>query len=248
MQRALGILRLLAEERRPLGVAEVAQATGLPPATAHRLLVTLVEEGWADQDQQSTQYELGSDILGTAAVALAYSPFIQAAKATLSDISELSGLNSYLGVRVGHRVAYLASARGREGHDSKFRVGVVEQAHAIADGKVLLAGLDPKDLRAIYGGRTQLRSFTPATITRIEELERELSEVRTRGYALDRGERTDGWSYVAVPVRGRNGRVVAAIVAGGQDTMAPPEKLEWLAHEMRIAAEQLSIRLGFLEE
>ena len=248
VQRALAILRLLAEERKPLGVAEVAAATGLPPATAHRLLVTLVEEGWADQDPQSTQYELGSDILGTAAVALAYSPFIQAAKATLSDISELSGLNSYIGVRVGHRVAYLASARGRDGHDSKFRVGVVEQAHAIADGKVLLAYLEPRELQAIYGGRTQLRAFTPRTITTIDDLQRELGEVRAKGYAMDRGERTDGWSYVAVPVRGRRGRVVAAVVAGGQDTVASPDKLEWLAHEMRIAAEQLSLRLGFAEE
>ena len=80
VQRALGIVRLLAEVRKPLGVAEVSQTTGLPPATAHRLLVTLVEEGWVQQDPQSTQYELGTGILGTAAVALAYSPFIQAAK------------------------------------------------------------------------------------------------------------------------------------------------------------------------
>jgi DNA-binding IclR family transcriptional regulator len=36
VQRALAILRLLAEERKPLWVAEVAAATGLPPATAHR--------------------------------------------------------------------------------------------------------------------------------------------------------------------------------------------------------------------
>jgi DNA-binding IclR family transcriptional regulator len=248
VQRALAILRLLAEVRKPLGVAEVAQATGLPPATAHRLLVTLVEEGWADQDPQSTQYELGSDILGTAAVALAYSPFIQSAKATLSDISELSGLNSYAGVRVGRRVAYLASARGRDGHDSKFRVGVVEQAHAIADGKVLLAYMEPKELKALYAGRNELRAFTPKTITSFEALERELAEVRARGFAMDRGERTEGWSWVSVPVRGRRGRVVAAIVAGGSDAVATPEKLDWLAHEMRIAAEQLSIRLGFAEE
>jgi DNA-binding IclR family transcriptional regulator len=212
------------------------------------LLVTLVEEGWADQDPQSTQYQLGNDILGTAAVALAYSPLIQAAKATLSDISELSGLNSYLGVRVGHRVAYLATARGRDGHDSKFRVGVVEQAHAIADGRVLLAYLDDEELMAIYVDRTQLRSFTAKTITTVEALREDLRQVRAKGYALDIGERTEGWSYVAVPVRGRRGRVVGAMVAGGQDAVAPPDKLEWLAHEMRIAAEQLSVRLGFAEE
>jgi DNA-binding IclR family transcriptional regulator len=247
VQRALGIVRLLAEVRKPLGVAEVSQQTGLPPATAHRLLVTLVDEGWVQQDPQSTQYELGTGILGTAAVALAYSPFIQSAKVTLSDISEVSGLNSFLGVLVGHRVAYLASALGREGHDVKFRVGVVEQAHAIADGKVLLASLDPAEVRSLYKGRA-LRQFTPSTITDLDRLESELSDVRAKGYAVDRGERTEQWFYVAVPVRGRMGSVIAAIVCGGHESVLPPEKLEWLPHEMRIAAEQLSIRLGYLEE
>jgi DNA-binding IclR family transcriptional regulator len=247
VQRALAIVRLLAEVRKPLGVAEVAQATALPPATAHRLLVTLVEEGWVQQDPQSTQYELGTGILGTAAVALAYSPFIQAAKVTLNDISEVSGLNSFLGVLVGHRVAYLASAQGREAHEVKFRVGVVEQAHAIADGKVLLAGLDKREVRRLYEGRA-LRPYTPRTITSLPELERELEQVRARGYALDLGERTEHWNFVAVPVRGRQGKVIAAIVAGGHESAATPEKLEWLPREMRNAADQLSISLGYIEE
>jgi DNA-binding IclR family transcriptional regulator len=248
VQRALGIVRLLAEVRKPLGVAEVSQATGLPPATAHRLLVTLVEEGWVEQDPQSTQYELGTGILGTAAVALAYSRFVQAAKLTLNDVSEVSGLNSFLGVLVGHRVAYLASSPGREGHDPKFRVGVVEQAHAVADGKVLLAGMEPKRVRALYGPRPALRQFTPNTITNLDDLERELEDVRRKGYAIDRGERTPNWQFVAVPVRGRTGNVVAAIVAGGHESIVPPEKLEWLPREMHMAAEQLSARMGWVEE
>lgn len=248
VQRALTIVRLLAEVRRPLGVADVALATSLPPATAHRLLVTLVDEGWVDQDPQSAQYELGTGILGTSAVALAYSPFIQTAKVTLTDVADVSGLNTYLGVLVGHRVAYLASVRGRDGHDSKFRVGVVEQAHAVADGKVLLASLEPEALRALYSGRPALRQFTPKSPGSIEDLERDLAEVREKGFALDMGERTEGWNYVAVPVRGRGGRVIAAIVTGGPETVAPAEKMEWLPHEMRMAAEQLSARIGYGEE
>jgi IclR family acetate operon transcriptional repressor len=248
VQRALTIVRLLAEEHKPLGVAEVSQATGLPPATAHRLLSTLVEEGWVDQDPQSTQYELGPGMLGTAAVAIAYSTFIQAAKATLTDIAEVSGLNTYLGVRVGHRVAYLASVRGRDGHDNKFRVGVVEQCHAIADGKVLLAGLPENEVRRLYAGRTELRRFTPRTVTSVDELVGQLAEVRRNGYSLDIGERTDNWNWVAVPVRGRGGQVEAAVVCGGQEAIAPVEKLQWLTHEMRLASEQLSMRLGYGEE
>ncbi len=248
VQRALAIVRLLAEERRALGVAEVAHATGLPPATAHRLLCTLVEEGWAEQNPQSTQYQLGTAILGTAAVALAYSPLIQAAKATLSDISEMSGLNSFLGVLAGRRVAYLASVRGRDGQDPKFRIGVVEQAHATADGKVLLAYLDPKERQRLFAARTELRRFTERTIVSPEALEQELTNVRAKGFALDDGERTAQWSFVAVPVRARKGHVIAAIVCGGHESVAPAEKLDWLAHEMKIAADQLSMRLGFLEE
>jgi DNA-binding IclR family transcriptional regulator len=208
----------------------------------------LVDEGWVDQDPQSAQYELGTGILGTAAVALAYSPFIQAAKVTLSDIADVSGLNTYLGVLVGHRVAYLASVRGRDGHDSKFRVGVVEQAHAVADGRVLLASLEPAALRALFKDRGVLRQFTPGNPRNLEELEGRLGEVRDKGFALDIGERTEGQNYAAVPVRGRGGRVIAAITAGGPETVASLEKMEWLPHEMRMAAEHLSARIGYGEE
>jgi DNA-binding IclR family transcriptional regulator len=204
--------------------------------------VTLVE-GWADQNPQSTQYELRSDILGPPR---SLSLTVRSSGGRQPCPTSRTFRPQLIGVRVGHRVAHLASA-GSDGHDQQVPRGC-RGAHAIADGKVLLAYLEPTELQAIYGGRTQLRAFTPRTITTIDDLQRELGEVRANGYAMDRGERTDGWSYVAVPVRGRRGRVVAAVVAGGQDAVASADKLEWLAHEKRIAAEQLSLRLGFAEE
>jgi DNA-binding IclR family transcriptional regulator len=93
-----------------------------------------------------------------------------------------------------------------------------------------------------------LRQFTANTITNFDDLERELDKVRAQGFAVDHGERTPNWYFVAVPVRGRDGKVIAAIVAGGSETVLPPEKLEWLPREMHMAADQLSVRMGYLEE
>ena len=56
--RCLAIIELLAEDSsaRPLG--EIAEALGLPKSGAHRLLTTLCELGWAEQDIETSFYRL----------------------------------------------------------------------------------------------------------------------------------------------------------------------------------------------
>jgi DNA-binding IclR family transcriptional regulator len=76
-------------------------------------------------------------------------------------------------------------------------------------GKVLLAFMDPRERKSILSGA--LESFTPYTITRAGNLERELVKVRRRGYAIDREEITRGIMCAAAPVADGEGRVLAAI-------------------------------------
>lgn len=45
--RALVLLEHLASARRPLGISELARATGIPKTTVHRLVAVLVAHGMA---------------------------------------------------------------------------------------------------------------------------------------------------------------------------------------------------------
>ncbi|ARP92884.1 IclR family transcriptional regulator [Bordetella genomosp. 9] len=59
LQRAFIVLRALADAKgEPLRLTEIAQRTGLPPATAHRVLQALIQQDVVEQPDGSKAYQL----------------------------------------------------------------------------------------------------------------------------------------------------------------------------------------------
>src|SRR2546423_11282218 len=57
-ERCLAIIELLAERAASMPLGEIAERLGLPKSGAHRLLATLVNLGWAEQDPETSFYRL----------------------------------------------------------------------------------------------------------------------------------------------------------------------------------------------
>lgn len=89
-------------------------------------------------------------------------------------------------------------------------VGTRLPAHCTSMGRVLLAAL-PEDERERRLSAMSLQARTPKTITDPDKLRQVLSQVRRQGWALINEELELGLISLAVPVRDRSGRVVAAI-------------------------------------
>lgn len=241
VERALGVLEVFFEDAGSISVTEVAAKTGLPPATTHRVLATLVGMGWLEQDLRSSRYQLSEQLLGSAALALANSVLLREGQHFLSRISEATGLNSFLAVRRGRSSVLLARAQGRLGSSSDFQVGKANPMHASASGKLFLAFLPEAERRDIIG---DLKPITSRTITDPEQLESELQTIRDMGYAADRNELYDSYRSIAVPVRLADRRIVAALCAGwwaSPGAEAPEDNPEEaVLREMLPAAEEFS--------
>jgi DNA-binding IclR family transcriptional regulator len=82
--------------------------------------------------------------------------------------------------------------------------------HATGVGKLHLLNYSDMQLEELEKKRG-LAKFTPHTITDLEALRGELSQVRDKGYALDNEECEEGVRCIAVPVRNHQGQVAAAI-------------------------------------
>ena len=100
--------------------------------------------------------------------------------------------------------------------------------HTGASGRAVMAFLPDDERRAVVE-RTRLAPATEHTITRAEELERVLTDVRERGYAFSQEERRLGGIGIAAPVFGPGGQVVAEVgvsvptqrfVAGDEERLA----------------------------
>jgi len=247
VERAVSVLEVFFDEGSPCSVKEVVHQTGLAPATAHRLLSTLVKVGWLQQDSRSSRYELSERMLGGSALALANSSLLRNGQHFLSQIATNTGLNSFLAVLMRRGSVLLARAQGRAGSAPDFQVGKTHPIHASASGKLFLAFLTDRERRSLLARQGELKRFTPNTITDVGQLEAELQDIRLRGYAVDRGEMYETLRGVAVPVRKADGSVIAALCCAGWLNQVPDDFEEALVREMRPVAEEFSHAYGDFE-
>jgi IclR family acetate operon transcriptional repressor len=101
----------------------------------------------------------------------------------------------------------------------------VEAAHSTAVGKALLAGLDDEEVRELLA-QSGLEAFTDKTITDVDGLLSELTSVREKGYAADRGEQTPGTGCIAAPVHDVRGMTVAAVGISGPEARVFDDETE----------------------
>jgi IclR family acetate operon transcriptional repressor len=244
VQRAARIITALAEHPYPMGVLELSSRVRLSPASVHRMLTTLVSVGWVEQNSRTAKYRLGTRMLGIGSTGLITSPLVQNGRAFLTTLAKLTGHHTALSTLVGLRVIHLARVAGLEGGTPGFEPGVSQPAHAMADGKLLLAYL-PKEERQYLYEVDELVSYTSRTIVDPEVLEEELELIRQRGYAVDRNERFEVHRGVAVPVLDLDGRPLLAMLAIGS-IARDPDYEAWLVQQMQLMAAEMSEHISIL--
>jgi IclR family transcriptional regulator, acetate operon repressor len=210
VDRALSLLEALALAGSPVGVGELAERTGLPQGTTHRLLQGLHGRGYVRRDS-SRKYSVG-----TAALRLgdaAQRSLARSAQPFLAQLVEASGETANLAVLEGDDVVYLAQVPSPHTLRMFADVGRHVPPHSTAVGKVLLAAM-PRERAVALLRRTGLTRRTEATITDLDDLARVLDAVQANGWAADDEEQEAGVRCVAVPVFSGE-QVVAAVSLSG---------------------------------
>ena len=205
--RAGEILRLLAKTERGTTLRSLADATGLPRSTVHRIVVALASEKLLVWDPERGVAELG---LGLVSLALsrrqrlrdAVRPYLEALVRRVDETVDLVVLRGESVVFVDQVMAHqllVVSA-----------IGAVLPVHCTACGKALLAALPPEDAERILP--QTLKAYTPHTITDRARLFEELVLVRSSRLAFDRDEHTTGVSAVGGVIRNAWGEVAAVTI------------------------------------
>lgn len=197
LDKAASVLSAL--EAGPSTLAQLVTVTGLARPTAHRLAVALEYHRLVARDMQG-RFVLGPR-LSELAGAAGEDRLLAAAGPVLTQVRDATGESVQLYRRQGdHRICVAAAERPSGLRDS-VPLGSTLTMKAGSAAQVLLAWEEPDRLhRGLHGAR-----FT-ATM---------LSAVRRRGWAQSVGERESGVGSVSAPVRGPNGKVVAALSISG---------------------------------
>jgi DNA-binding IclR family transcriptional regulator len=242
--RGLKALTILAEAGGTLGVTELAERLGVDPSSSYRLLATLEQHGFVRQEAMGRKYTLGYAVLSLTAAVLRKLDVVEAAGPYLRVLAADTGESAHLAVLDGTNAVFVA----REIADAVLRVdsvvGSSEPAHCTAVGKALVADFD-RGMLAQRFGPGPYAAFTPRTIVTLDDLLTEAQRTRARGYASDHEETHPGVRCFAAPVRGHLGHTLAAIGISGPVSRLTRERQPSLAGAVRLAAEQVSLAMGF---
>lgn len=197
LDKAVSILSTL--ESGPHSLAELVAATGIARPTAHRLAVALEFHRMVARDLNG-RFVLGprSGELGAAA---GEDRLLAAAAPALTSLRDATGESAQLYRRQGDLRICVAVAERLSGLRDSVPIGSALTMQAGSAAQVLLAW---EDSDRIHRGLTNAR-FTAA----------QLAAVRRRGWAQSMGEREAGVASVSAPVRGPNGKVIAAVSISG---------------------------------
>ncbi len=234
LERALDILELLGGSEGELGVTEIGPAVGLPNGTAHRLLATLIQRGYARQNPETRKYDLG--VKAFALVTSARERLGPLARPFLEELTRVSRESSNLAMLDRGSVVYLEQAPAPRMVRTFTEPGNRVPPHSSGTGKVLLA-YQSEDAIDTITSQNGLPRFTPHTITDAGRLKAELKQIREQGYATDSEEMEEGVRCLAAPVLGPDGGILAAISVSGPASRLSEERLdELIPHIQRISA------------
>ena len=235
-----------------IGVAELARRLDLHKNNVFRLLATLEEAGFIEQNPATGRYRLG---LACHFLGQAFSrsrPLIERALPVLDLLLESTSETVHLGVRDGFEVVHLMARVPERQIVVSARLGQRAPLHCTALGKVLL-GCAPErlwrefDEACVSGG--VLPGRTGRGIESRDVFFEHLRKVAGLGYAVDLGEFEDGLGCAAAPVYDAGGELVAAVsvsaplfrVEGAEESFDPA-----IRSRVVEAAGDLSAALGFV--
>jgi DNA-binding IclR family transcriptional regulator len=186
----------------------------------------------------SERFRLGPEIARLGLIALAGRDLIEVARAPMNELAAATGETVTLGILDGDEPTTVAQVDSGHVVGPRSWIGRRTPLHTTSDGKVFLAfgGVPLPDGRLV--------ALTPQTVTRRAALERELAEIRRRGWAQAIGELEDGLHGVAAPVLDVAGRCRAALSVSGPAYRLAPEQLPQFASKCVDAATRIGSRLA----
>lgn len=203
--RLFSLLELIAGRDQLMSLPALAEQTGLPKPTLHRMLVQLEGAGLLQRERDGRHYSTGLRLRRLAEQVLLNNSLHGARHAVLRRLVEEVGESGNLTALSGSEVIYLDRVETAAPLRFYLHPGSRVPAHCSASGKLFLAQMSAAQRRRTLEG-VALERYTANTLVEPEALEAELARVRRDGYALDREEFLPGLLCVAVPVPNPEGR------------------------------------------
>jgi DNA-binding IclR family transcriptional regulator len=241
IEKCFSVLEHIAN-RQPVRIPEIVQALGLNRGNVHRLVATLERLGYVERLEDGKIrlsyriFKMGSTVPHSRKLDEVTRPFMH-------RLSELSDETVNLGVLYVDNVIYLDKVEAKQYLRLDHQIGEIDPLYCTALGKVLLSGFPEADLEEFFDS-VELRPYTKNTIVTRERLEKEIREVRRRGYALDLKELDLNLHCIAAPIYDYSNRIVAALSISAPSIRFTRAKIDKLIAPILEITAEISREMG----
>lgn len=240
--RVLIVVEVLADQARPMSLAELSTALQVPKTSLFAILKGLEQLEYVVFDDDA--YVLGPRARSLADSIRGGRSIADMARSVIEALARTSGETVILGTLTEDRrhVLYAAVVESDSWLRFSVNVGVRRPLSAAASGHAILAHL-PAVEREPYLGSGPFQRYTPKTVTTRAALAKAISKVRAEGFAMTVDGTVSGATGIAAPFFDASARVAGSVLIA-----APTSRIE--GREAQIArtaiegAEAISRMLG----
>ena len=208
LEKGLSVIAAFDQDRPRLTMSEVAALCGLTRAAARRYLITLEYLGYVSSERK--MYSLTPKVLRLGQSYMHSARLPRIVQPELHKLAYALKEASAAGVLDGADVICIAATSAGRVVSSTLQPGTRVPAYCTANGRVLLASLQPSQVDA-WLDRQTLAPLTPNTVTNPDRLRVEIARTRAQGYALVDQELEMGLRTISVPLKSYRGDVLAAM-------------------------------------
>lgn len=243
-QRTVEMLKLISKNPEGITLDEICERLELPKTSAYDIVTTLAQMGMVNVARgQKQSYTIG---LMAYRIGINYTnnlDFIGTIDPVLKSFAREVGKTVFFGIRSDHEIVYISKFEPENPIITTATVGSKNPIYCTSLGKAILAYSD-EETREQVMNRIKYRRYTERTLLNEEQLLKELTRVRSQGYALDAREVEEHMECVGAPVFDRDGNVLGAISLSS--LYKPTEDYEALGRLVSQKALEVSRLLGFL--
>ena len=246
LMRGLALLECVAD-----GIGDVkgiSARLGTPRSTTHRMLNSLVAEGYLHHIPYRG-YLLGPKLIRLGVIALEQRPLTAIARPHLERLAGITGDTVHLGVEEENQVLYLDKISGTRGLEMRSRIGNCKPIASTGVGKALLLGIPESRWRHLYdeAAADQARSGVLPMLASWPDYLEALRSYCRHGWVFDLEENEPGIRCIGAPIFDVRRKVVASVSVASAELYMPRERMEELGPVVLETARAISRDLGWTE-
>jgi len=210
IQKAIKVIETFSQDDVLQSIKELTSKTGYSKTAVHRIVQTLVHEGWMQQDDSSKRYRLGYGLLGYEKLVVIHDSLIKICDPFMKELR--AEFNETISLAIAEKVNAQCIHKIESEHHIKL-ISIVGQTMPLYGGATAKCILAFKDKQFIddYLKNVKFESFTINTITDINSILLELDRIRANGYATSESQVDMDTFTVSVPIFIKNNTIIGSL-------------------------------------